>query len=164
MARTFSGAAATEADDRGVLPSATSSPTWSGRQRRDFVVHYVEMVIAMFVGMIVLSLVQEGLIAASGADRIGRALDGPVVSLFVMTAYMVIGMGGWMAIRRHPPRHNLEMNAAMVAPLVVVVPLQIAGLDMMMALHLAMFASMLGFMWWRRPRAAAPSARVGCAS
>ena len=164
MTTTLSGAAAIEADDGAVVPAATSSPKWSGRQRRNFVLHYVEMVIAMFVGMIILSLVQEGIIAASGADGIGRALDGPVVSLFVMTAYMVIGMGGWMAIRRHPPRHNLEMNAAMVAPLVVVVPLQIAGLDMMMALHLAMFASMLGYMWWRRPRAATARARVGCAS
>jgi hypothetical protein len=164
MAPTLSAAAATEDDDCGVVPLATSSPPFSGRQRRDFVVHYAEMVLAMFLGMIVLSLAQEGLIAVSGADRIARALDGPVVSLFLMTAYMVIGMSGWMAIRRHSLRHNVEMNAAMVAPLVVVVPLQIAGLDMMMALHLAMFASMLSYMWWRRPRAATPSARVGCTS
>jgi hypothetical protein len=102
MAPTLSGAAATEADDRGMVPSGDSSPTWSGRQRRNFIVHYVEMVLAMFAGMIVLSLVQEGVIAASGADRIGRALDGPVVSLFLMTAYMVIGMDGWRFAGIHP--------------------------------------------------------------
>ena len=123
---------------------------WTRHQWRAFVVHYVEMVLAMFAGMLLLGLAQDGLIAATGATALERALDGPVVGLVMMTAYMVVGMAGWMAIRRHPLRHNIEMNAAMVAPLPLLLPFQIAGVDMMVALHVAMFASMLGYMWLRR--------------
>ena len=132
------------------VPAAAARTRWTRHQWRVFVGHYVEMVLAMFAGMLLLGLAQDGLLAATGATALERALDQPVVELVLMTAYMVVGMAGWMAIRRHPVRHNIEMNAAMVAPLPVLLPLQVAGVDVMVALHLAMFATMFGYMWWRR--------------
>src|SRR4051794_25513455 len=94
------------------------------RNWRRFTLHYLEMVAAMIVGMIALGLAQDGLLAATGAEAVSGALDGPLVGSVLMTAYMVVGMGGWMAYRGHSLRSNVEMNAAMVAPLPVLLVLQ----------------------------------------
>lgn len=123
------------------------------RVTRQFVRHYLEMVVAMFVGMIVLGLGVEWLIVAAGADGVERAIDGPIASAVVMCVYMVAGMAAWMIHRRHTVRQNVEMNLAMVAPMAVLVPLEIGGVidghGLMVWLHVLMLGSMWLYMLWR---------------
>lgn len=123
------------------------------RVTRRFVRHYLEMVVAMFVGMIVLGLGVEGLIAVTGAHSVERAIDGPIASAVVMCVYMVAGMAAWMAHRTHTVRENIEMNLAMVAPMAVLVPLEIGGVidgdGLMVWLHVLMLGSMWLYMLWR---------------
>lgn len=135
--------------------SVTAAPARAKRRRvtRPFVRHYLEMVAAMFAGMVVLGTAVDGLIALTGADAVTRAIDGPLAMGFVMCAYMVAGMAGWMAYRGHSLRQNVEMNAAMVAPMALLVPLEIAGAlsghGLMVWLHVLMLASMWLYMLGR---------------
>lgn len=131
----------------------TRTPAPARRVTRAFVRHYVEMVLAMFAGMIVLGLAEKGLVAATGADAVERALDGPIAAAVVMCVYMVAGMAAWMAYRRHTVRQNVEMNLAMVSPMAVLVPLELGGVvdghGLMTWLHVGMFVTMWLYMLWR---------------
>jgi hypothetical protein len=121
--------------------TAVTQPT-----RRDhfrFARHYLEMVVAMLVGMFALApLWPEGLTSHPAADALVMATD------------MSLGMAAWMAIRRHPWPRTAEMVAAMYAPFVVLlVPYflgVLSGHGLMMGGHVAMFVTMLAAMWWRR--------------
>lgn len=141
----------TATDTRQTGAAAAAQP--ARRVTRRFVRHYLEMVVAMFVGMTVLGLGVEWLIAAAGAHDLARAIDGPIASAVVMCLYMVAGMAAWMAYRRHTVRQNVEMNLAMVAPMAVLVPLEIGGVidghALMVWLHVLMLASMWLYMLWR---------------
>lgn len=134
------------------VPSS-ARPVRSRRVTRAFVRHYVEMVLAMFAGMIVVGLAVKGLLMFTGADAVERAIDGPIAAAAVMCAYMVAGMAAWMAYRRHTVRQNVEMNLAMVSPMVLLVPLEIAGTidghGLMIWLHVLMFGAMWLYMLWR---------------
>jgi putative intracellular protease/amidase len=75
-----------------------------------FVWHYLEMVIAMSLGMLLLGMVW------------GAVLPGDVrfdVDTLLMAADMTIGMAVWMLIRRHGGAAIAEMSLAMFAPFVV---------------------------------------------
>ncbi len=113
---------------------------------RRFLGHYVEMLLAMTAGMLLLGglamLVWPGL------------PDHPVTSTLVMAADMTVGMAAWMAFRGHSRRLVVEMSAAMVAPfLLLLVPL-VAGVisaeTLNMAGHTLMLLSMLAAMLLRR--------------
>jgi hypothetical protein len=110
-----------------------------------FAGHYVEMVVAMFVGMFVLSPVWS--FAAPGL--VARDDVGALVMAFDMT----VGMALWMRVRRHSWRPIGEMSAAMVAPFVVLlVPYwlgAISGMTLMMLGHALMFVTMLAAMLLR---------------
>ncbi len=93
----------------------TATATAPAHPVRHFVRLYLEMVVAMFAGMLVLgavvALVWPGLTAR--AD----------VGAMVMATNMAIGMGAWMRFRGHSWRGIAEMSAAMYAPfLVLLVP------------------------------------------
>lgn len=127
------------------------------RQIFKFVGHYLEMVLAMFVGM--------GLLALPWMLIWPGLRDHPVPDTLVMAANMTIGMAAWMAIRRHGRRMIVEMSAAMVAPFVVLLaPLASGAItaDTLMTVgHVLMFLTMLAAMLLRRPhythqRATAP--------
>lgn len=137
----------------GTATAAHCAGTAPRRSWPRFALHYLEMVAAMLVGMVVLGLVQSGVIAATDADALRAALDGPLVMTLLMTAYMVAGMGAWMAFRGHSRRSNVEMNAAMVAPVPLLLALQAAGAlgeaAAMLWLHVLMLASMLAYMLLR---------------
>jgi len=111
-----------------------------------FILHYVEMVIAMFVGMFALDPVWS--LAVPGV------MDRPDAAAIVMATNMTIGMSAWMAVRRHPWLRIAEMAAAMYLPFVVLlVPYYlgaISGMAVMMGGHTLMFLSMLAAMLWRR--------------
>lgn len=111
-----------------------------------FVGHYVEMVVAMVVGMGLLALPWR---------LIWPGLRGhPTLDTLVMVANMTIGMAAWMAIRRHSRPIIVEMSAAMVAPFVVLLaPLAtgtITADTLMTAGHVLMFLTMLAAMLLRR--------------
>lgn len=116
------------------------------RQVLWFVGHYVEMVLAMLVGMLVLTL--PWMVIWPGLS------DQPVLGTAVMVANMTVGMAAWMSLRRHGTRMIVEMSAAMVAPFVVLlVPLAAGAITadaLSAAGHGLMFITMLAAMLLRR--------------
>jgi flagellar biosynthetic protein FliP len=119
--------------------------------RGRFVRHYVEMVIAMFIGMGVFWPVWLGLFSLIGQPQLADRTD---VDALTMALNMSLGMAAWMRFRGHRWAPILEMSAAMVAPFVVLlVPFWLGGIDrdaLMTAAHAAMFVTMLIAMLWRR--------------
>ena len=117
-----------------------------------FVRHYLEMLVAMLVGMGLLgllwNLVWPGLSARGGLNAA------------VMVADMCLGMAGWMRIRRHPWPAIGEMCAAMVAPfLVLAVPYATGTLSadaLTVGAHLLMLPAMALAMLRRRDEYTAP--------
>ncbi len=102
--------------------------------------HYLEMVLAMLVGMLVLGTVR------SMTGLTVPFAESPGVSYLLMATDMAIGMAVWMRLRRHPWPMTLEMCAAMYVPLVLV-PLvwtALMGPMTFMALaHVVMLVAML---------------------
>ncbi|GAA3510280.1 hypothetical protein FHR32_003460 [Streptosporangium album] len=112
-----------------------------------FTLHYIEMIVAMFVGMFALGSLQSAVgLAFSHAQY-------PELGYLVMAFNMSVGMAVWMRFRGHAWRHTLEMCAAMFAPAVPLFPLLwlgvIDGGALMALAHLAMFPLMLGAMLLR---------------
>jgi hypothetical protein len=107
--------------------------------KKRFVLHYLEMVVAMAVGMVALGPVWSMAVPTLPAY--------PAAAAMVMATNMSIGMAGWMMIRRHSGRHIAEMCAAMVAPFVVLlIPYGMGLIDggtLMTAGHILMFPAML---------------------
>src|SRR5688500_4118028 len=74
--------------------------------RGRFVRHYVEMVIAMFIGMGVFWPVWLGLFALIGQPQLSDRTD---VDAMTMALNMSLGMAGWMRFRGHRWAPILEM-------------------------------------------------------
>ncbi len=114
-----------------------------------FAWHYVQMSIAMYLGM----LLPVGLVLS--ALGLSHALSrSPEASALVMTGEMVLGMAAWMKIRRHPWSHTVEMSAGMSASTVVAAAASLAGLLPHTAVDsgpvgILMWAGMLGAMLFR---------------
>ena len=103
-----------------------------------FVSHYLQMGIAMYVGM----LLPVGLVlSALGLSRLTRS---PEAAALLMTGEMVVGMAAWMAVRRHSWRHTVEMSAGMAASTVVAVIASLAGL----LPHTAASSTPVGMLMW----------------
>ncbi|WP_034591791.1 hypothetical protein [Hamadaea tsunoensis] len=121
----------------------TSTPI---RAHLRFAVHYVEMVVAMFVGMFALGPVWT--FALPGLA------DYPAAGAMVMATDMSAGMAAWMALRGHSWPRIAEMCAAMYAPFVLLlIPYALGVLSadgLMMGGHVLMFPAMLAAMIWRR--------------
>jgi flagellar biosynthetic protein FliP len=108
--------------------------------------HYLEMVVAMVVGMVALGpvwrLVAPGLSAHVAADALVMATD------------MAIGMAAWMRFRGHSWGAIGVMSGAMYLPfLVLLVPFAagaIAGGTLLTAGHLLMLPAMAAAMAYRR--------------
>jgi flagellar biosynthetic protein FliP len=111
---------------------------------RQFVRHYVEMLIAMFVGM--------GVLGAPLAVLV--EIESPALKLLNMGLTMTIGMVAWMRYRGHSWAPCAEMSASMVLPTFAAIGLLWAGtleLGAAMTLeHLVMLPSMLVAMLLRR--------------
>jgi len=108
-----------------------------------FVLHYLEMVVAMVVGMVAL--------APLWPDAWLARVD---LHAAAMAVNMTVGMAAWMALRRHTWPRIVEMSAAMVLPFaVLLVPYWLGALSadaLMIAAHVVMFPLMLAAMIWRR--------------
>jgi hypothetical protein len=128
-------------------PSLSSPP--HPRSRRStawhLVRHYLEMVVAMLVGMAVLGSLHQLVWPALTAR--------PDVGVLVMATDMAIGMGAWMRFRRHSWRGIAEMSAAMYAPFaVLLVPFWTGSVgehDLMTWGHVLMLPAMALVMYLR---------------
>jgi hypothetical protein len=107
---------------------------------RQFARHYVEMVLAMFAGMLVLGMPAAW---AVGLDTAGT--DRPALRLFGMALTMTVPMVAWMRYRGHGWRPCNEMSAAMLLPTFVAIALlPVVAYGTLMAVeHVAMLALML---------------------
>ena len=115
-----------------------------------FIRHYLEMVIAMLLGMAVLGV--PGFIAL---DALGVDTDAAGVLLWGMAITMTVPMVAWMRHRGHGWMPSMEMAAAMIVPTIGALALYEAGLldDAHAAMgiqHVVMFPAMLGVMLLRR--------------
>jgi hypothetical protein len=124
-------------DTTAPLPMAYFSRVWA------FVRHYLEMVIAMAVGMIALAPLWSWLFAQAGLTQL---FSRPDLSCLVMATDMTIVMAVWMRVRGHGWAPIAEMGAAMYLPfLVLFVPLWtglISAHTLMVAGHLLMLVAM----------------------
>ncbi len=131
------------------MTTSTPSPTST------FLRHYLEMVVAMILGMVVLGFVFGALLSLVGVDVGAWDREQPELLLLFMALTMTVPMVGWMRYRGHRWRATSEMTAAMFVPSFVAVGLLQAGLaeDVHMLMffeHVAMFAGMFGVMLLRR--------------
>ena len=134
-----------------------TTPTYDEPRRSNlaswlpFIRHYIEMVLAMAIGMFALMPLWTLAVRAAGAPHL---LDRAEPMALVMATDMAIGMGAWMAWRRHGWRDIAEMSAAMYLPFVIFFPATLAGVMtsgmMMVAAHVLMLLAMLAVMLRRR--------------
>lgn len=131
-------------------------PTVQERERSDyrpagrFIRHYLEMLVAMAVGMAVLAPLWSLALAPAGVEL----SDHTALYAMVMATNMSVGMGAWMRWRGHGWRSIGEMSAAMYVPFAaVLVPYWLGGLTadgVMLAGHVLMLPAMLIAMLARR--------------
>jgi hypothetical protein len=101
----------------------------------NFARHYVEMVVAMLLGMALLGL------------PLATLLHAPELELLNMAVTMTVPMVAWMRYRGHGWRPVMEMSAAMFVPTFVAIGLLWGGLaegthTLLMIQHTAMFPLM----------------------
>jgi hypothetical protein len=112
-----------------------------------FLWHFVQMAVAMEIGMYALGYM---LPAVGQADLSTRS---PEASALAMTVAMVLPMAAWMRIRGHGWERTAEMTAAMTVPIVVLVAACSIGLlphsAVAFGLNVLMWAGMLGAMLFR---------------
>jgi hypothetical protein len=124
-------------------------PGGSG-SKRAFVRHFGEMVLAMFLGMVVLGGLAQLVFGASGST-LSELSGGAQVML--MGVNMTVPMVIWMSHRGHARAQNAEMAASMIVPSIAAAALAWAGaLESAAALglqHAVMIPAMLGVMLWR---------------
>jgi hypothetical protein len=110
---------------------------------RTFVVHYLQMLAAMIVGMVVLGPLSM-LVPAAGAE----------VDALLMATWMTVGMAVWMRWRRHSWVSTAEMGLAMYLAFAVLFPPYWLGLlsdhGMMVVGHVVMLPAMAVAMLHRR--------------
>jgi hypothetical protein len=114
---------------------------------KQFLRHYAEMVIAMFLGMAVLGFPVDWAMARLGADSHEFMFLG-------MATTMTVPMVAWMWYRGHGWRANAEMSASMFVPTFAVIGVLSAqlltDLGMLMVIeHVAMLLAMAGVMLLR---------------
>jgi hypothetical protein len=122
---------------------------------RHFVRHYVEMVVAMFLGMAVLGMPASLALGAVGVSSAELTADAPALMLLGMGVTMTVPMVAWMRHRGHGWGPSNEMAASMLIPTAGVIALLGAGLVedvgmLLMAEHVVMLPSMLVAMLLRR--------------
>ena len=121
------------------------------RPVRRFVLHYLEMLLAMGIGMLL--LYPLWMLLTQNADP-ASVLRSTEVRSLAMATTMALPMAGWMRVRGHHWPLALEMSAAMYAGFVILFPaLWIGALDADDVLtygHLLMLAFMLVAMLRRR--------------
>jgi hypothetical protein len=96
-------------------------------QTKHLVRHYVEMVVAMFLGMAVLGAPAVWAMSAAGIDWNQLSDGSPALMFLGMATTMTLPMVGWMVYRGHGWRANTEMSASMFLPTFAVISLLWSG-------------------------------------
>jgi hypothetical protein len=133
------------------LDHSTQTSDSLNRATHHFIRHFLEMIVAMLIGMAVLGVTVSSILALLGHASLYHYA---ALRALLMASYMTIGMGLWMRHRGHSWARIREMGAAMFAPfLVLLVPFWlgfISGAVLLAAGHLLMLVTMLGAMLYRR--------------
>ncbi len=113
-----------------------------------FIRHYIEMLVAMVAGMVVLGLPIEGALRAIGSSVDELETTAPALVLAGMGVVMTVPMVAWMRRRGHAWRPCHEMAASMIVPTLGVIGLLGSGFvvdfgELMMIEHVVMLPSML---------------------
>ena len=116
--------------------------------------HYLEMVVAMFAGMLVLGAPAVWALGALGIDWNRLSDDSPALMFLGMATTMTVPMVGWMMYRGHGWRANVEMSASMFVPTFAVIGVLATGLltnlgVLMITEHVVMLLAMAGVMLLR---------------
>lgn len=144
--------------DPAPLHAETAAPR-SPRRRRSallaFSQHYVEMVVAMVLGMFVLGAALAIPLELAGVDVSNWDRDAPLLLLLGMAFAMTVPMVAWMRYRGHGWAPAWDMAAAMFLPSFAAVGLLWASLEsdihaLLMIQHVAMLPAMLVAMLLRR--------------
>jgi hypothetical protein len=114
----------------------------------NFIRHYIEMLIAMALGMVVLGGAFAVLLGAVGIDVGDWRDDAPELLLLGMAFTMTVPMVAWMRYRGHGWAPAGEMTAAMFVPSFAAIALLWAGVvedshALLMIQHIAMLPAML---------------------
>lgn len=121
-------------------------------ERRNLVQHFIEMVLAMLVGMAVLGMAAAAICAALGHS--GFLTHHAGLLSFVMALNMSIGMAAWMRFRGHGGAPIAEMVGAMFVPWALLIGPYLGGLisadALLVGMHVLMFAAMGAAMLHRR--------------
>jgi len=118
-----------------------------------FILHLLEMLLAMMVGMPILYGLRN-LIPASFSYA-AAFQSGTTLSALAMGVFMTVPMVAWMIVRGHGWRHSAEMGFAMFAPVAAIIVLRLLGADASLpwlakASHPAMPLAMIIAMLYRR--------------
>jgi deazaflavin-dependent oxidoreductase (nitroreductase family) len=131
--------------------SGTGSHARPETSWRNFSRHFIEMVVAMLVGMAVLGAALSLIFGLLGHSDL---LHYAGIRGLLMTGYMTIGMALWMRHRRHGWRTVAEMGAAMIVPYLVLIGPFLAGRlsagSFLGAMHALMLPCMVVAMLARR--------------
>ncbi len=135
------------------IPMTGSQIRSTASQIGRFSLHFLEMVVAMMVGMPVLFMVRSLIPTSSGLAAAFKS--GTIAYSITMTVFMTLPMVAWMIVRGHGWRHSLEMAVAMDAPVAVTTVLSLLGAAAYLpwlsnASHFGMFLGMLIVMLFRR--------------
>jgi hypothetical protein len=139
--------------------SINAGASSSSASKRAFVRHFGEMVLAMFVGMVVLGGLAQLVFAVSGSSLSDQPGGLQVMLMGIdMTVPMVI----WMSYRGHAAARNAEMAMTMIMPTLAAAALAWAGAVQSAAAlgvqHAVMIPAMLGAMLWRYEHYSQPHA------
>ncbi len=128
--------------------ASTGARTSQGK--RAFLRHFGEMLLAMFLGMVVLGGVAELAFVATGGSFSNAS---GAAQVLLMGFNMTVPMVAWMKYRGHAAARNAEMATSMIVPTLGAAALALTGvLGTGAALgvqHAVMVPAMLGVMLWR---------------
>ena len=133
----------------------TTIKTILDRPAGHFARHYVEMLVAMFLGMAALGTPAMLALGAAGVSSAELHADAPALMLLGMGITMTVPMVAWMRFRGHGWRTNSEMSASMFLPTFAVIGLLwvdvVADIGALLLIqHVAMLLAMLAAMLLRR--------------
>lgn len=138
-------------DERMSTATITAKPS-RGKQTLRFLLHFVEMVLAMLLGMGIFGVVNDAVLIPRGFTSLAARLF-PESYAAAMAVSMTVPMVAWMCIRKHPWRMSAEMAGAMLVPTALVITACLIGLlphtVVIPATHLIMVPAMLGAMLYR---------------
>lgn len=117
-----------------------------------FVMHLLEMLLAMVAGMFALSWLGDLIPAYSSLYYSFRS--GAILYELAMVVFMTVPMVTWMIVRGHGTRHGVEMALAMFAPVAVISMLRLLKADAYLPWladigHMASFVGMIVAMLYR---------------